>query len=265
MDIFGDRFKLYEDNYDFQLMRRVPVIIRCDGKNFSRLTRKVEKPFDSILTDCMINTMFESIKEMEGALFGYQQSDEITFVLRNDQSNESLPWFKNRIQKIISTAASLATYSFNNYLNSLNIKPNLVGCALFDARVFTVPNNVEVLNNLIWRQQDCLRNAVASAAQTELKKKFGRKTALELLEKRNVKERIQLLKTECQIDFETKYPTSFRRGAAVYKVPTVSGPDATSRYKWVVSKEIPIFADDRNFIMNILNSGHDIFRLKNIT
>lgn len=38
--------------------------------------------------------------------------------------------------------------------------------ALFDARVFTIPENNEVINNLIWRQQDAVRNSISMVAQS---------------------------------------------------------------------------------------------------
>ena len=38
--------------------------------------------------------------------------------------------------------------------------------ALFDSRVFTIPLPVEVKNYFLWRQQDCVRNSISSAAQS---------------------------------------------------------------------------------------------------
>ena len=52
--------------------------------------------------DIMATTLIETVKQIDGAVFGYQQSDEITFVLRNDWTNDTDPWFSNRVQKIIS-------------------------------------------------------------------------------------------------------------------------------------------------------------------
>lgn len=260
MDQLATRQKLYEEAYDIKIIKRLPIMIRLDGRSFTKLTRKIDRPYDIKMMDIMANTMLLTIMEIEGALFGYQQSDEITIILRNDQTFESQPWFANRIQKMCSIAASIATLSFNKYYTSLEEKPNLIGDALFDARVFAVPSLSEVVNNLIFRQQDCIRNAITSAAQTELGKKFGRKTAYEILEKRNIHDRLLLLKTQCNIDFDNIYPTCFKRGIGAYKVPTFI--NEISRNKWTLDYEIPIFAQDKNFVMNILNSGHDLYRAK---
>jgi tRNA(His) 5'-end guanylyltransferase len=38
--------------------------------------------------------------------------------------------------------------------------------AQFDARVFQIPQKVEVENYFIWRQQDATRNSISSVAQS---------------------------------------------------------------------------------------------------
>lgn len=267
IDILGNRMKAYEEAYDSKIIRRLPIIIRVDGRNFSRLTQKIKRPFDPVMMDIMAHTMLHSAMEIEGTVFAYQQSDEITFVLKNDQSLESQPWFGNRVQKMIGVASSIATLAFYKYLSSLEIKPDLVGDPIFDARVFAVPSALETVNCLIWRQQDCIRNAITNAAQAELGKKFGKKTAIKVLDQRKTYERLVILKKECNIDFDTYYPTAFRRGIAAYKIPTIfnTAGEEVSRNKWNLDKEIPIFTQDKNFLLSIINSGHDIFRQKNIT
>lgn len=262
-DELGERIKAYEAAYDTTVIRRLPVIVRIDAKNFSKVTRKITRPFDTVLVELMAQTMISTIMEMEGAVFGYQQSDEISFVLKNDQSLESEPWFSNRVMKIASITSSIATLSFKKHFDALGEnKIDLIGNALFDARVFGVPSISEAANSVQWRQGDCLRNAITNAAQAELGKKFGRKTAYKLLDGKNSQERLDLLKNECAINFDTHYPTAFRRGIAAYKVPIISGE--VSRNKWILDREVPIFAKDRNFLINIITMGRDLYRLENL-
>ena len=265
-DSLGDRQKQYEDNYDYSITRRVPVIIRADGRSFHRVTRKIQKPYDPQLLNVMANSMLYAITEMQGAVFGYQQSDEITFILRNDQSLDAEPWYQNRVQKIASISGSLVTLGFNKSLQMLEKKLDIVGDAIFDARVFTLPYISEVANNLIWRQQDCIKNATSCAAQAELSRKFGKKTALKLLHKKVSSEKREMLLHHCGIDFDDYYPASFRRGVAVYKVPTLvptsTGP--VSRNKWTLNWDLPNFVEDRDFLLNILINGHDIFRAPSV-
>lgn len=47
MDSLGNRMKqYYEDAYRLYLPRRMPVIIRVDGRAFHTFTRGFKKPFD---------------------------------------------------------------------------------------------------------------------------------------------------------------------------------------------------------------------------
>lgn len=262
-DTLGDRQKDYEKAFDYTLIRRTPIIVRVDGRSFHRVCRKLKKPYEPLLLEAMADTMFYVVSEMAGAVFAYQQSDEITFVLRNDQSLDSEPWYGNRIQKISSISSSLATLGFNKAVTKLDKKLDLVGDAVFDARVFAMPTIGEVVNNLIWRQQDCTRNAISGAAQAILGKKFGKKTGLKMLHGQSAKDKVELMKTECGIDFEQEFPASYRMGVGAYKVPIIipsrDGGDST-RKKWTIDWELPNFVTERDFIHNLIFSGHDVFR-----
>lgn len=133
MQTLADRMKTYEKVSDYQLMTRCPVIVRLDGKNFSKATRLLEKP-NYVFSTLMGHTLLATIKDIGDAVFGYVNSDEITLLLKNDYNNTSQPWFNNRIQKITSIAAAMATYHFN----SLKEKDNdlkLKGMTIFDCRV----------------------------------------------------------------------------------------------------------------------------------
>ena len=48
-DSLGDRMKRYEYVSRNYLTRRVPVIIRIDGKAFHTFTKGMRKPFDRVL------------------------------------------------------------------------------------------------------------------------------------------------------------------------------------------------------------------------
>lgn len=262
MASLGSRQKEYELAYDYRITRRLPIIIRIDGRGFSQLTRRLKKPYCPIMLTLMSNTMLEIAKQIDGVVFAFQQSDEITLVLRNDQTNETEPWFGNRVQKIISVTSSIATYEFNKKLEVLTDKPELIGKAFFDARVFAVPNTFEAINNLIWRQQDCIKNAVTNAAQSELGIKFGKKTAQKILHKKHEAARRDLLLNECNIDFDYYYPAAYRYGVGAYKTPKVVESDygSVTRNKWFLDYELPVFSESKEFLLTIIESGRDIFR-----
>jgi len=44
------------------------------------------------------------------------------------------------------------------------LRPNKL--AFFDSRVYTIPDQEEVLNYILWRQQDTTRNSISSVAQS---------------------------------------------------------------------------------------------------
>lgn len=267
VETLEDRMQDYESCYDYRITKKLPLIVRVDGINFSRLTKNLSKPYDPLLMKCMAEAMKFTIAEMSGAIFGYQQSDEISYVLRNDFELDDQPWYGNYLQDIVSATASKTTTGFNKALVSLEDKLDLTGDVCFRAKAFTLPHIGEIANNLIWRQQDCLRSAIASAARTELGKKLGKKNAFVLLDKKSSAERRKLLFEYCNTDFDDAYLPSYRNGVAIYKVPTVielSSKESITRNKWTLNWSLPSFLEEKDFLLNILINGLDIFRHKEI-
>lgn len=242
----GDRMKGYEAVTDFVLMPRTPLVIRCDGKSFHSFTKKekFKKPFDETFSTCMEKTLFNTAKELQGCVFGYTMSDELTFVLRNDQSLEANPWFGNRVQKLCSIAASSATRNFVLTLPYVNFP------ITFDARIFTLPSTDEVINNLIWRQRECVRNSINMASEYLLSDKLGRKTALKLLIGKKGKERQELMFQQCGKNWST-YPESFKNGIMCYKKEEKEGEVA--RKVFVTSSAFD-FVTNREKLLDILNN-----------
>ena len=136
----GDRMKIYERLSDFSLMPRLPAIVRLDGKGFSRLTKQLhlDKPFDSWFMSAMVDTMIYVASKIQGCVLGYTQSDEITLVIVSGRDAE--PYFANRIQKITSVTASMATAVFNSVLWE---RTRDICAAHFDSRVFALPSITE--------------------------------------------------------------------------------------------------------------------------
>ena len=76
--------KYYEEVSKTRLVRRMPVIIRLDGKAFHTFTRGMKKPFDEVFNNSMQQTMEYLCKNIQGCVLGYTQSDEITLVLKDN-------------------------------------------------------------------------------------------------------------------------------------------------------------------------------------
>ena len=66
-DALGDRMKkYYEEVSKTRLVRRMPVIIRLDGKAFHTFTRGFEKPFDKIMVKTIYLTkcIYDDLREI---------------------------------------------------------------------------------------------------------------------------------------------------------------------------------------------------------
>lgn len=160
----GDRMKKYEAATKTVLPPRNYSIIRVDIRAAHTLLRHAAKPFDYDFMADMDATAVALCAEVQGAVLGYVQSDEISVLVCDFTGPNSQPWFGGGVQKQVSIAAATTTAAFNAR------RPAEVATgrmATFDARVFTLPNAVEVANYFIWRECDAVRNSIAMAAQAK--------------------------------------------------------------------------------------------------
>ena len=155
----------YENRTRYFLPRRTYTIIRLDGKAFHTFTRGMKRPFDEDFMTVMDNTAKFLCEEIQGAKAAYVQSDEISILLVDFDKITTDAWFDGNIQKMVSVAASIATAKFNALFN-YDKDSSQRTMAFFDARVFTIPDPVEVENYFVWRQKDAVRNSIAMTAQS---------------------------------------------------------------------------------------------------
>ena len=272
-DSLGDRMKRYEEVSKTRLVRRMPVVMRLDGKAFHTFTRGFVKPYDGMLMDAMRYAMKALCEEVQGCVIGYTQSDEITLILVDYKSTKSDPWFNDEVQKMVGISASTATLEFNRRFHELvceeylailddiidecppeceqilraHLKADKLG-AKFDSRVFNVPEN-DVANCLIWRQQDATRNSIEAAGHAYFSAKRLDKVSCSGIQ--------ELLWNEKGIDWND-YPTDFKRGSCCIKTPQiVNTPDGSvMRMKWTVDHDIPIFTQNREYIERLTCSQY---------
>ncbi|MGW1961785.1 tRNA(His) guanylyltransferase Thg1 family protein [Streptomyces sp. NPDC001935] len=159
----GDRMKRHEAAYRTVLPCRTYTVIRVDGRAFHTYLRGAVKPFDLQFMEDMDAVAEALCKEIAGSVLAYTQSDEISVLVTDFGSHNSEPWFGGVVAKQISIAASVATAVLNGR------RPT--GRALFDARVFTLSDPVEVANYFLWRQRDAVRNSISMAAQAHFSQK----------------------------------------------------------------------------------------------
>lgn len=157
----GDRMKEnYENRYRFKLTRRMPVIMRLDGRAFHTFTKRVCKAgFDLMFLDSMRMVAIYLCNNIQGAKLAYIQSDEISILITDYDKLETNAWFDYNVQKMCSVSAGLAAARFNVFWGNAANK-----LQTFDSRVFNVPRE-EVCNYFIWRQQDWTRNSLQILAR----------------------------------------------------------------------------------------------------
>lgn len=273
MKDLNERMKEYESAYKYKLTPRSYVIIRLDGKGFSKYTAKLNKPFDIDFSNAMDETAKALCAEFN-CKFAYTQSDEISLVITDIGNLEAEMIHGGAIQKLCSLTASVATAKFNEirnmqFLMDLNkeilidsVKKDFVidfpKQAFFDSRVFIVPNKMEVLNHMIWRQQDASRNSISMAAHAHL----GHKATMN----KSGSEKQEMMMTEKGINWND-YPIKFKRGVVIHKieveVPITSGealnmiePDATTiRKRWFIDVETPIFTQNKEYLLDLIPSN----------
>ena len=248
-DELGTRMKeFYEARARTYLPRRTPVAIRIDGKAFHTFTRGFQKPFDEVLGNAMVRTMEYLCKNIQGCVFGYTQSDEITLLLVDYKQLNSEAWFDYQVQKMCSIAASMATMAFNRYINeefnrwfdkastcehthSMSIgdwnlyhsyAKSIEKGAMFDARVFSIPKE-EATNLVYWRQLDATRNSIQMVGQANFSHNELQGKSCNAIQ--------DMLLTQRDINWND-YPTHWKRGVAWkrsigvdYNMPVLKGED----------------------------------------
>ena len=243
--------KMYEHKECHMLTRKRPVIIRLDGKAFHTFTRGLDKPWDDRLMKSMQQTMLYLCAEVQGCRFGYTQSDEISLLLVDYERETSEAWFDYGIQKMVSVAASMATYEFNRRLRDwpkygVNFASKV---ALFDARVFALPFD-KVSTYFIWRQKDAIKNSVSMLAQSM----FSHKQ----LDRVNTENKKRMILEASGKSWES-YSDHQKYGACcLLEEQKFTTPEGVPflRNKFVVPECTPVFEDDEVCIANEVFRGY---------
>ncbi len=254
-DSLGTRMKEYEEQAKPFLLRRTPVIIRVDGRAFHTFTRRCEKPYDQKLGRAMQFVAEKLVEGIQGAQIAYVQSDEVSVLIRDWDTNQTTAWFDNNLQKMVSLASAIATNAFNSMWFDTNGGGSFTyqDMVQFDARAFNIPKE-EVCNYFIWRQQDATRNSINMLAQSL----FSHKQ----LQGKNTRVVQDMMVLEKNVNWNDRKVWE-KRGACAYRVEyqtelpfvdveadpvPVHGSVPTTRTRVMTDLDIPIFTQDRQFI-----------------
>lgn len=191
----GDRMKEYEAVHRAVLPRRTYTLLRLDIRAAHTYLRGAQRPFDEEFMADMDAVAEAVCAEISGTVFAYTQSDEISLLIADFATIQTQPWFGGVVAKQVSISAALATAVLNERRPGKR--------ALFDSRVFTISDPVEVANYFLWRQRDAVRNSISMAAQAHFPHKR--------LHGLNGDQMQELLFTEADTNWND-YPAGCKRG-----------------------------------------------------
>ena len=177
-----DKCLYYRGLTDYKIIGNEYMIIMLDGHTFSKkIKRKFDLPFSDDFIEIMNKTAAYVCQNIQGAKFAFVQSDEISILVTDFDTPETDSFFGNRLCKIQSIVASMASTKFNQlmYLYELEHAGSLTSVETsdlidslplyeFDCKAWAVPNKNEVFAWFLYRQNDCIKNSKQQAAQTYL-------------------------------------------------------------------------------------------------
>ena len=211
-----------------------PLIIRCDGHKFHRLSKELEldKPYDINFMKAMVETAKSLFYSGLSPVLAYIFSDEINILFLQKP-------FKGRIEKLNSIIPSILSSSLTLQIYEKWGKKLIVS---FDSRLIPIPIKY-LLGYLASRQKEAWRNHINSYAQKAMlmqKLKGLKSSQLHELVMKTLK--LNLAKT----------PTWQRRGILIYRRkikirgfnPLNKVEVETYRHKIHVDWELPLFTEE---------------------
>lgn len=207
-DDLGNRMKnLYEVRSKTFLVRKIPVIIRLDGKCFHTFCKRFNKPYDDFFNNCMRIVMSYLCKRVQGVKFAERHSDEISLLLTDTDSEKTEAFFDYEVQKICSIVASWASTVLCRKLIDSHSLSDEEDPPVLDCRCFNIPEN-EISNYFWWRSLDATHNSIQANAQS----KFNHKQLLN----KNTKQMQEMLFSKHNLNW-SKLPQEQKSGMICFK------------------------------------------------
>lgn len=250
MVTLGELVKFMESDFETHLDKKIPAIIRLDGKGFSKLTSKLKNPFNPQFEQIMITVTQFLCEKVQDVVAAYTQSDEITLVVvpkpSKEENKEPNAWYDFRVQKMASTSASMCAVEFYKHSLALSLFGNDDFDVAFDSRVFScAPSNV--IKVLMWRQQDCMKNSISKFAQQTLSHKQ--------VQGKNGREKIEMC-LEQDRSWEKDLSWSFKYGTFLHKeMVEKERPETGELYTrgiWKRNSHEKLFRDDKEMFSKLM-------------
>jgi tRNA(His) 5'-end guanylyltransferase len=230
----------YQQEVNYFLDSEKYILAHIDGRSFSKMIKnKFKKPFDDVFINAMNETAIYLCKSVQGCIFAYTQSDEISLIIRKNDPEGDV-FFDGRMCKMQSIIASLATSRFTQVMmeNLLKTVPtcasseNVLDMCIdavknsplyqFDCKVWNVNSANDTMAWILFRNIDCVRNSKQQTAQTYLPHKK--------LMSLNTDEQISLLKQEKNIDWND-FDDGKKYGRFIKKTEKVFAMNEADKYE----------------------------------
>jgi tRNA(His) guanylyltransferase len=248
---FDSKMRELEYFHSLRILPEAWIVIRVDGKGFSRLTEaSFEKPFDIKFHDLMVTTTQALLDELQG-VYAFTESDEISVLLPPDWN-----LFDRSVEKAVSISAGIASSQFSCAIGAP---------VVFDSRIWLGINENIVGDYFSWRQADATRCALNGWCYWTLRKSgLSARKATSMLDRQGVDFKNELL-FQHGINFN-ELPLWQRRGTGLYwenyeKIgynPIEQKEVITTRRRIKIDRELPMKGEYRDFIKKITFTGSAI-------
>lgn len=244
------RLRVYETAHDLCVMPEMFVVVRLDGRGFTKKTKEVwqlDAPFDNRFHKLMVATTQHLMSCGFNVIYGYTQSDEISLLFHPTEDT-----FKRKLRKINSVLAGEASGFFSVTHGQL---------ASFDARVSQLPNMSLVQQYFRWRQEDAHRNSLNAHCYWLLRKQgIDANTATVNMAGKALEDKHELL-YQHGINYN-ELPSWQKRGTGVYFTevhktgfnPKTNTPTVTQRRELFANTELPLGDAYDAFIAQLLST-----------
>jgi len=248
-DDLDKKMRVYETAQDICIVPEMYIIARIDGRGFTKLTKEkydFEAPFDPEFRDYMVETTKHLMNCGFNVIYGYTQSDEISFLCHYKENS-----FGRKIRKYDSILAGEASAKFSTLLG---------GVAAFDCRISALPNENLVIDYFRWRNEDAHRNSLNAHCYWTLRKNgFNKREATKRIEKISISDKNELL-FSYGINFND-LPAWQKRGIGFYWKeidkesfnPKTAEKVIAKRNTLYIDYELPLKDGYYDLILNILS------------
>lgn len=266
-----EKYNYYRNLTDYRLLPNSYIMVMLDGRSFSKkIKNNFKRPFDETFIKLMNETAKYVCEKVSGCKLAYVQSDEINLVLYDDFEKD--PFFSNRLCKLQSIIASIATSKFNQLAIIEALKNNncskdgvinmIANSSLyeFDCKVWNVPNVNDAFASILYRQNDCVRNSKEAVAQNY----FSHKT----LNGKKTEEQIELVKEYFGVNWYNDFTGGEQYGRLIIchkmkYLPLGENLSTYERYEWNILEALPFNVEKNRteMVKYLSNDENNLFKI----